>query len=70
MNDHELQRIKAQQALVDALPPEMKQIVWEHGFAALPEMEMRRYRALVERKKGRPKDRPRVVAPVIEMPEF
>jgi hypothetical protein len=68
MDEQQLAFIRAQQELIDLLPPEIKTIVWEHGFAAVPEIEMRRYRAMLRRKeKGRLKGRPSYVAPVIDM---
>jgi hypothetical protein len=70
MDEQGLARIRAQQDLVDILPPEIKEIIWEWGFDAIPHIDMLRYRAQLRRKeKGRPKSRPYYVAPVIKMPD-
>jgi hypothetical protein len=59
--------MRQEQALIDALPAEMKQVVWEFGFGAIDPLTLRRHAAL-ERKKARG-ERPRAyVAPVIKMP--
>lgn len=69
MDEQQLMTIRRQQELVDILPPEIKAIVWEKGYGAIPEIELRRHQALVRRKeKGRLKGRPSYVAPVIKMP--
>jgi hypothetical protein len=66
----DLARLRNEQALVDAAPPEIRAIIHEFGFGAVDLATLQRQRAAArKRERGSRDPRSRYVAPVIKMPD-